>query len=147
MPPGSGVPVPGANAGSSTSTSTVRNAGPVADDRQRPLERRGDALAPHLVHRDRRDAVALLPRELLGARPVAAQAHLGVAAGIDVARLDEPEHRRAVRELDAVHVTARVGVGVEVEQAQRAVPLRARAHVGLGDRVVAAEHDRDRARR
>ena len=28
MPPGSGVPVPGANAGSSTSTSTVRNTGP-----------------------------------------------------------------------------------------------------------------------
>lgn len=28
MPPGSGVPVPGATAGSSTSTPTVRNTGP-----------------------------------------------------------------------------------------------------------------------
>jgi hypothetical protein len=37
-------------------------------------------------------------------------------------------------------------VSVEVDEAERAMSPRARANVGLGDRVVAAEDERDRAR-
>ena len=42
---------------------------------------------------------------------------------------------------------ARVRMRVEVDEPDRAVPRRAGADVRLGDRVVAAEHDRDRAGR
>ena len=79
--------------------------------------------------------------------PVAAQADLGVAAAVDVARVDEPADERAVRELDAEHLGAGVGVGVEVHDADRAVRGGAGAHRRLGDRVVAAEHDRHDAGR
>ena len=50
-----------------------------------------------------------------------------------------------MRELDAEDLVAGVGVGVEVDQADRAAAARERADVGLGDRVVAAEDDRQRA--
>ena len=86
-----------------------------------------------------------LPGELLLARPVAAQPDLHVAARVDVALLDQPVHRRAVGDLDPEDLGAGVGVGVEVDQADRAVLGGAGADVGLGDPVVAAEHDRDRA--
>ena len=59
--------------------------------------------------------------------------------------LDEPVHRRPVRDLDAEDLRAGVGMGVEVDESQRSVSRGAGADVGLGDRVVAAEHDRDRA--
>ena len=52
-----------------------------------------------------------------------------------------------MRALDAEHLPAGVGVGVEVHHADRPVDGRARAHRRLGDRVVAAEHDRQHARR
>ena len=63
-----------------------------------------------------------------------------------MAGLHEPVHRRAVRALDAEHLRAGVGVRVEVQQADGPAPCGDRAHVRLGDRVVAAEDDRDRAR-
>jgi hypothetical protein len=50
-----------------------------------------------------------------------------------------------MRDLDAEHLHAGVRVGVEVDEADRAVPAGDRAHVWLGDRVVAAEDDGNRA--
>ena len=61
-----------------------------------------------------------LPGELLLARPVAAQADLHVARRVDVAGLDEPVHRGAVRALDAEHLAPGVGVRVEVHEPDRA---------------------------
>jgi hypothetical protein len=124
----------------------VTKTGPVAHD----LERRpGDdvgAMRVHLVCEDARDPAAPLPRELGLARPVAAQPDLDVPVSVDVAALDEPVHRRAVRALDAEDLRAGVGVRVEMGEPDRAVRRRDGAHVRLGDRVVAAEHDRHRAR-
>jgi hypothetical protein len=51
-----------------------------------------------------------------------------------------------VRGLDAEDLGAGVSVGVEMDEAERAVARGAGADIGLGDRVVAAEDDRDRAR-
>src|SRR4029079_19103850 len=99
----------------------------------------------NFVHEEAGDAVLLLPCEFLWARPVAAQADLDVARRIDVPLLDEPVHRRPVRDLYAEYLRAGVGMGVEVDESERSVSRGAGADVGLGDRVVAAEHDRDRA--
>ena len=79
--------------------------------------------------------------------PVAAQADLHVAAPVDVAVADEPVHRRPVRDLDAEHLLAGVRVRVEVDEGDRAVHRGHCLDVRLGDRVIAAEDDRDRARR
>ena len=54
IPPGSGVPVPGANAGSSTSMSIVANAGPGPDRRDRLGEHVGDPALVDRAHRQRR---------------------------------------------------------------------------------------------
>ena len=51
-----------------------------------------------------------------------------------------------MRDLDAEDLLARIRMGVEVDESDRAVNRGDRLHVRLGDRVVAAEHDRDRAR-
>ncbi len=147
IPPGSGVPVPGANAGSSTSTSTRQEDRPGADDRRRRARRRRGC------RRSRMSCMKKLvmprsccQRELGLARPVAAQADLDVARRVDPALLDEPVHDRAVRQRRAEHRLAGVGVRVEVDQADRPAAAGDRADVGLGDRVIAAEHDRQRAR-
>ena len=50
MPPGSGVPVPGAKAGSSTSTSTETNTGPRADRRERVGDDGADPAVADVVH-------------------------------------------------------------------------------------------------
>ena len=147
IPPGSGVPVPGANAGSRTSTSIVRKTAPGADDLDRALHHLGDPQLAHVVHEEARDAVLGLPGELGLAGPVAAQADLDIPARVDVALLDEPVEGRPVGDLDAVHLGAGVGVGVEVDEPDRAVGGRDRADVRLRDRMVASEDDRDRAGR
>ena len=49
-----------------------------------------------------------------------------------------------MRDLYPEDLAAGVGVRVEVDQAEGSVSGRAGAHVRLGDRVVAAEDDRDR---
>ena len=80
-------------------------------------------------------------------RPPAAQADLDVAVRVDVALLDEVVHRRAVRELAPEDARAAVSVWVS-KWTSPTGPPRCRAHalhVRLGDRVVAAEHDRHRA--
>jgi len=62
---------------------------------------------------------------------------------IDVAGFDQSEHRGSVRDGNAEDLPAGVGVRVERDEADRAVAGDARTDVGLGDRVVAAEHDGD----
>ena len=88
----------------------------------------------------------MLPCELLLTRPVPAQTDLYIAPWVDRSRLDEPVHRRPVREFQA-EIAPGVCVSVEVHQAERTVHLVAGAHVGLGDRVIAAEDHRDRSSR
>ena len=51
-----------------------------------------------------------------------------------------------MRELDAEDLLARIRMGVEVDESDRAVNRRDSLHVRLGDRVITAEHDRNRAR-
>ena len=118
---------------------------PAPDRRDRVGDDGADAAVADVVHEVGDDPVPLLPGELLGAGPVAAQADLHVARRVDVAGLDEPVHRAAVRERHAERLARGVRVGVEVDEADRAVDLGAGADVRLGDRVVAAEDDRDRA--
>ena len=111
-----------------------------------PLDGRLDADLADVVHEDALDPLLALPGELLLAGPVAAEADLDVAAGVDVARFDEPPHRGAVGDLDPEDDRAGVGVGVEVDQADRPPWRAAQARMsGSAIAVVAAEDDRDRA--
>ena len=97
------------------------------------------------MHEEARDAVAALPFELGRPRPVAAQPDLRVPRAGDAPRFDEPEHRRAVRALDAEDLRPGVGVRVEVDQPDGPAARRDRGDARLGDRVVAAERHRQRA--
>ena len=81
------------------------------------------------------------------ARPVAAEPDLQVALAGDVAVADQPVHRGSVRQLDAEDLGPGVRVRVEVDEPDRPVDGGDGADVRLGDRVVAAEDDRDRAGR
>ena len=118
---------------------------PVADDLERLLDARPDPALAHVVHEEARDPALRLPAELLLGRPVAAQADLDVPARVDVPLLDEAVHRGSVRELGAEYLRARVRVRVEVDEPDRAVAGGDGTNVRLGDRVVASEHDRQRA--
>src|SRR6266702_5854073 len=88
IPPGSGVPVPGANPGSSTSMST--------DSEFRAVQRLVDCLIDHrldapieeLTHQVPAHALSPHPLEGLGLRPVAAQPDLDEVATRDRTRLD-----------------------------------------------------------
>ena len=50
-----------------------------------------------------------------------------------------------MRDLDAEHLTARVGVRVEMHETEGTVTRRAGADVRLRDRVIASEDDRNQA--
>ena len=146
MPPGSGVPVPGANAGSSTSMSTEMYS--LVGLGQRLADGVGhhrlEAALPDLLHRVPRHALLEHPLERVLRRPVAAQADLHEVRAGHGAGLDQAAHRRAVAGQVAVDDVGGVGVGVEVDDADVAVAV----DVGDGggrrprDRVVAAEDDR-----
>ena len=69
MPPGSGVPVPGANAGSSTSTSTERQGRALAGHLDRLVDHGlNAAVANGSMHEQRGDALLVLPAELIDAQ-------------------------------------------------------------------------------
>ena len=73
------------------------------------------------------------PVERLRRRPVAAQPDLHEVATLDRAGLDQPAHRRAVAGEDAPVVLGRVGVGVEVDDAdacRAGGPRRRRSPIG-----------------
>ena len=89
------------------------------------------------------------PAERLRAGPVAAQPHLQEPVAAQRAGLDQPAHRLAVAVERAELDVAGVGVRVEVDHrdlAEAEVPGDA-GRVRQRDRVVAAEHQRDRRRR
>ena len=87
------------------------------------------------------------PVQRLRRRPVAAQADLQEPVPAQRAGLDQPAHRLAVPPQRAELDVAGVGVRVEVEHRHPAVAEHVGHPVGVGegDRVVAAEHDGDRA--
>ena len=145
MPPGSGVPVPGMNAGVEhvDVDRQVDRPGPDGGDRAR--DDLADAEVADVVGEQARDPVLGLPGELLLAGPVAAQADLGVAGAVELPAVDQPADERPVRALDAEHLGAGVRVRVEVDHPDRPVDRGDGAHGRLGDRVVAAEHERDHA--
>ena len=107
-------------------------------------EHLGNATVEDLAHAQRRDPALALPGELLLTGPVTAQADLGVALSGNVPLLDQPVHRGSVRAFDPPELATGVGVGVEVDQPERAVALGTGTDIGLGDRVVPAEYERDR---
>ena len=104
--------------------------GPVAHEADRAADDLLDPQLAHVVHEVAGDAVLGLPRELGLARPVAAQADLDVTARVDVALLDEPVERGAVRDLDTEDLGSGVGMGVEVDEPDGAVHRRDRAMSG-----------------
>ena len=150
-PPGSGVPVPGAAPGSTTSTSTEKKTASQSVMRDR------DRLVEHVVESARHDLAHLEgPHPLLGhpvqrrrLGPVAAKSDLQEPVAATGARLDEPSHRRAVTVQRTHLCVAGVGVGVEVDDRDAAPPdvTSDAGHVGQRDRVVTAEDDRDDAGR
>ena len=89
------------------------------------------------------------PGQRLRPGPVAAQPDLQEPVAAERAGLDQPAHRLAVTDQRAELDVAGVGVRVEVDHRDPALAevLGHARGVGPGDRVVAAEHQRDRARR
>ena len=148
-PPGSGVPVPGAWPGiADVDVDREEDAVAVVE---RDLERLGQALVEaardDLGHLERPHVLIGHPGEGLRLRPVAAQPHLQEPITPQRAGLDQPAHRLAVAPERAERDVAGVGVRVEVDHRHLAHAMVAgdAVVVGVGDRVVAAEHDRDRA--
>ena len=150
-PPGSGVPVPGAWPGSQTSMSTERK---TASHSSRAISNASSRHAAEPALADLGHLVGphvLLghPAEGLRAGPVAAQPHLQEPVAAQGAGLDQPAHRLAVAVERAELDVAGVGVGVEVDHRDPAVPEVTGDAGGVRqrDRVVAAEHQRDGAGR
>ena len=100
----------------------------------------GHLVGPHLL--------AGHPVQRLRRRPVATQADLQEPVAAQRARLDQATHRLAVAPQRPELDVAGVRVRVEVDHRDPAVAehVRHALGVGEGDRVVAAEDDRDRAR-
>ncbi len=90
-------------------------------------DRLGAALLD-LAHEVVAHALLAHPVERLDRRPVAAQPDLHEVAARDGTRLDQPAHRRAVAGEDAPVVVGRVGMGIEMDDADAPRPA------DLGDR-------------
>ena len=146
-PPGSGVPVPGRVAGvADVDVDGEEHRVAVVDrDLERLVEARVEPALADLGHLVGPHVLLGHPLHGLGAGPVAAQPHLEEPVAAQRAGLDQPPHRLAVPVERAELDVAGVGVGVEVDHrhpAEAEVPRDA-GGVGEGDRVVAAEHERD----
>ena len=131
----------------STDRKTPSQSSVAIDERlgQALVEAAGDDLG-HLVAAH---ALRGHPRQRLGPRPVAAQPDLQEPVAAQRAGLDQPPHRLPVPDQRAELDVARVGVRVEVDHRDAALAevLGDPGGVRPGDRVVAAQHQRDRARR
>ena len=100
----------------------------------------------HLGHLEAAHVLLGHPLQGLRWRPVAAQPDLQEPVAPQRAGLDQPTHRLPVPpERTELDVTG-VGMGVEVDHRHPAVAehVRAALGVGIGDRVITAEDDRDR---
>ena len=144
-PATSGVPVPGANAGSITSMSKLKNAG-ASPTRSRTRR----AYSAGSIARSSSSATTSKPsRARLGevGGGVERAAHAGQQRALRAQQplLDRAPERRAVEVALAVVLVPRVGVRVEQHQRHRAVHRRLRAQLAEHDRVVAAEHQRHHA--
>ena len=122
IPPGSGVPGAGrqARVDDVDVEAEVDAVGPV----ERLVDGLGDdrlgAALLDLAHEVVAQALLLHPCEGLDGRPVAAQPDLDEVAAIDCARFDQAAHRGAVAGEDAPVVVGRVGMGVEMDDADAA---------------------------
>ena len=147
-PPGSGVPVPGAWPGShDVDVDGEEDAlALVGGDRERLGEALGEAAVDDLGHLVGPHLLRGHPVEGLGTGPVAAQPHLEEAVTAERPRLDEAAHRLAVAPQRAELDVTGVGVRVEVDHRHATVAQHVGHALGVreGDRVVAAEDDRDR---
>ena len=142
-PPDSGVPVPGAMPGSTTSTSTERKTpsqSSAAISRASVVEASPDDFG----HLEPAHALVGHPLEDGRVGPIASEADLEEAVAADGSAEDEAPHGGAVTPESAVGVSG-VGVGVEVDQGDpaEAVVLGDALGGGVGDGVVAAEDDGD----
>ena len=118
-------------------------------DAERLVEAVVEAAGDDLGHLEGPHPLLGHPVQRLRPGPVAAQPDLQEPVAARGARLDQPAHRLAVPVERAELDVAGVGVRVEVHDRDPAVAVLAgdAGDVGQGDRVVAAEHDRDRAAR
>src|SRR5436189_28464 len=121
---------------------------PVAGARSRAAaqarEPLGDPRGALLLHRldpDDLDAVAVMELEVLGAVERPADPDLDHPPRVHVPLLHRAAERRAVEELRAEVLVPGVRVGVEVDDAERAVATRERPEDGQRDRMVAADAD------
>ena len=108
------------------------------------VERRlGDrhALRREIAHLDHLDAEPLRLGAAMGVhRP---DAELDEAAGM--AGLHDPREGRGVAERVALEIVVEIGMGVEMEDVERAVNCGERGDDRAGDHMIAAERDRHRA--
>ena len=145
-PPGSGVPVPGAKAGSTTSMSKLMNA--VASptrSRIRAAVASGPISRTSSVVRYSRPSSSRRPVQSVAVVDRTAQPDLDRVGHVDEALLDRPAHPRPVVVLLAEVAVPGVGVRVEVDDRDRAArPSRPQVRQRAG--VVAADEQRDDAR-
>ena len=123
-------------------------------DAVRPVERLHDRVGEHrlaaplfdLGHGVPPHALFAHPLERRLVGPIAAQTDLHEVLAGDPALLDQTAHRLTVRVQVAPLIGAGVGVRVEMDHPDRPRPhmARHRRRAGIGDRMIAPEHDRDR---
>src|SRR5262249_17082200 len=105
----------------------------------------GRALLLHRLDPDDLDAVLIVEGEVLGAVERPANADLDHPSGIDQAFLDAAAEGRTVEELAAEVFVPRVGMSVEVHDAERPVAARDGSENGQRHRMIAAHAERYRA--
>src|SRR5439155_11694094 len=103
-----------------------------------PLHGPRDAVLLHRLDANDFHAVLILEREILRSVQRAANAGLDHAARIHGSLLDGATERRAVEELRAEVLVPRVGMRIEMDDADGPVPARDRAQDRQRDRMVAA---------
>ena len=141
-PPISGVPVPGAKAGIEAVDVEAQIDRPAAHLLAHLGHQRRQRLVPALLGLARRGSPVARPVEIVGGIAGAAQPDLDAALAVEQAFLDGAAERRAMGDRLAEHGVVDVGMGIDMDQADRAVLLRHRPQDRKGDGVVAAQRQR-----
>ena len=151
MPPDSGVPVPGAIPGSTTSMSTrVPRSGPSRACAIASSIHRLDPAFLHLGLLFPTHPLAAHPLERVSVRPVATQPDLDEVRPGDPPLVDQPAHRLPLVPTSRSHRSIPVSACASScinSDARRIVHAGNRGGGRIRDRVVAAQDDRDRRRR